>query len=77
MAEAVFDDAFQLAFDDRLALQLLHQHRRGVDEARRAIAALEGEFVDETLLDRVQLSDLTALITFGVTFDGADFLPSK
>ncbi|MCY1179235.1 hypothetical protein D9M73_196250 [compost metagenome] len=74
MTEAVLDDFFQLAFDDRLTLQLFHQHGRGIHEARRAVAALEGELVDETLLDRVQLGDLALLVAGRMAFDGPHFL---
>ena len=56
----------------RRALQLLEQHRGGVDEARRAVAALEAELVEEGLLDRRERHDLALVVRLRVALDGAD-----
>ena len=56
---------------DRRLRQALEKDLALVEEARRAIAALESEIINESLLQR---SELTVL---RMAFDGANYLPSK
>src|SRR5262249_61660608 len=69
--------ALDLGSADRLALQLLEQHGRPGDEARRAVAALEGEVLDEGALDRRQRHDVALLVALGMALDGAHALAGE
>src|SRR5262245_66556181 len=58
----------------RRALEPFDQHRGGIDEARRAVAALEAEAIEEGLLHRGERDDLALIVPAGDAFDGADAL---
>ncbi|MNE04565.1 hypothetical protein D3C81_401400 [compost metagenome] len=77
VAQAGLDHPFKLAFLQRLALGLLHQHGRGIDETRCTVAALERKAVDELLLNRVQFTEFARVVILGMALDGAHFLAVK
>src|SRR5262245_11683490 len=56
----------------RRALEPFDQHGGGIDEARRAVAALEAEAIEEGLLHRGERDDLALVVSPGDAFDGAD-----
>src|SRR2546430_14298180 len=61
-----------LAARHRRAFEPLDQHGGGVDEARRAVPALEAELVEEGLLHRREREEIALVVPAGDALDGAD-----
>ncbi len=76
IAERRGDGRLHVRAHDGRPLQALEQHGGGIDEARRAIAALEAEALEERLLHRRQ-RDLALVVALGDPLDGADALAVK
>lgn len=73
MVEVVFDCLFQFVVFDWLVLGFFYQYGGGVDEVWCVIVVLEGELVDEFLLDWVQFVDVVVFVVLGMVFDGVNF----
>src|SRR5262249_53636823 len=58
----------------RRALEPLDQNRRGVDETRRAVAALEAELIEERLLHGRDCKHVPLFVRLGNALNRADAL---
>jgi hypothetical protein len=75
--ERLLDFSFKIFPHDGGAFQVLHQHRRGIDKARGAVATLEGKVLNESLLDRREPHHVPLRIALCMALDRAQRFAGK